>query len=189
MISFIKGSVYTILEDSIVVENNGIGYEVSMSPNHNLKAGDEVFVHTYQHVREDEISLFGFLDTAERQVFLHLITVKGIGPKTANNILAKANAADIASAIANQDINFLKKLPGIGPKSAQQIILDLQKKLVLDTKTVVNSDLSDALAGLKSLGLSASDIKYVESKLSKKVMTTDEYLKAGLQLINKRKGN
>lgn len=188
MISFVKGTVYTLLEDGIIVENNGIGYEISISGTHTLKPGDDILVHTYQHVREDEISLFGFLDTQEREVFLHLITVKGIGPKTANNILAKANANDIANAIANQDINFLKKLPGIGPKSAQQIVLDLQKKLVLETKTVVNNDLQDALAGLKSLGLSANDIKYAEQQLSHKVMTTDEYLKFGLQLINKRKG-
>lgn len=188
MISFIKGLVYTILEDSIIVENNGIGYEVSISSNHILTVGDEILIHTYQHVREDEISLFGFLDTYEREVFLLLITVKGIGPKTANNILAKANAQELATAIANQDITYLKTLPGIGAKSAQQIVLDLQKKLVMETKTVTNSDLDDALAGLKSLGLSANDIKYVESQLKTKVMSTDEYLKHGLQLINKRKG-
>lgn len=188
MISFIKGSIYTILEDSIIVENNGIGYEVSLSKTENLKPGDEILIHTYQHVREDEISLFGFIDTAEREVFLHLITVKGIGPKTANNILAKAKASDIAQAIADQDVNFLKKLPGIGPKSAQQIVLDLQKKLVFDSKPVANSALEDALAGLKSLGLSSNDIKFVEAQLAKKVMSTDEYLKLGLQLINKRKG-
>ncbi len=188
MISFIKGSVYTLLEESIVVENNGIGYEVSMSSHHNLKPGDDILVHTYQHVREDEISLFGFLDTYDRDVFLLLIMVKGIGPKTANNILAKADAREIASAISNQDINYLKKLPGIGPKSAQQIILDLQKKLVVERDIVANTELSDALAGLKSLGMSTQDIKYAESQLSKKVMSTDEYLKLGLQLINKRKG-
>lgn len=187
MISFVRGKVYSILEESIVLENNNIGYEILMSANESLSIGDEVLVHTYQHVREDEISLFGFLDTFDRKVFLLLITVKGIGPKTANNILSKANANDIASAISNQDINYLKKLPGIGPKSAQQIILDLQKKLVLDTKTVVNNDLDDALLGLKSLGMSANDIKYAKEMLSKKVMNTDEYLKAALQLINKRK--
>lgn len=187
MISFVKGSIYTILEDSIIVENNDIGYEILISNSENLTVGEQVLIHTYQHVREDEISLFGFLDTYDRNVFLLLITVKGIGPKTANNILSKANAHDIAQAISNQDINYLKKLPGIGPKSAQQIILDLQKKLVLDTKVSVNTDLDDALIGLKSLGISPSEIKYARSQLEKKVMSTDEYLKAALQLINKRK--
>lgn len=188
MISFIKGILYTKNEDSIVVENNGIGYLIFISEN-NLIVGTEVLVHTYQHVREDEISLFGFIDTFEREVFLHLITVKGIGPKTANNILAKANAKEIAQAISNQDVNFLKTLPGVGPKSAQQIILDLQKKLVVASDAPAsNNDLEDALIGLKSLGMSAADIKYAKDQLRMKVMSTDEYLKAALQLINKRKG-
>lgn len=189
MISFIKGVVYTKTLDSIIVENNGIGYEIIASQTDTYVIGEEVMVHTYQHVREDEISLFGFSDTFERSLFLLLITVKGIGPKTANNILAKSNYADISNAISNSDINFLKKLPGIGPKSAQQIILDLQNKLTpVSIQSAKNTALEDALSGLKSLGMSPSDIKYAESQLKLKVMSTDEYLKLGLQLINKRKG-
>lgn len=188
MISFVKGLIYSKDEEKVIIENNGIGYNIYVSPN-NLNVGDNVLLHTYQHVREDEISLFGFLDTFDREVFLHLITVKGIGPKTANNILAKSNAKDIATAVANSDVNYLKTLPGIGPKSAQQIILDLQKKLVASDEPIAsNNDLEDALSGLASLGLSTNDIKYVKEQLRLKVMSTDEYLKAGLQLINKRKG-
>ncbi len=188
MISFVKGLVYTTTSDSVIIENNGIGYEIMISHPDKLSVGSEVLIHTYQHVREDEISLFGFNDTFERQMFLLLITVKGIGPKTANNILAKSDAIDISNAIANADINFLKKLPGIGPKSAQQIILDLANKLSVDTKVSSNSELDDALSGLKSLGMSPNDIKYAEAQLKGKIMNTDEYLKLGLQLINKRKG-
>lgn len=188
MISFVKGLVYSKDDEKLIIENNGIGYNIYTSPN-NLNVGENVMLHTYQHVREDEITLFGFLDTFDREVFLHLITVKGIGPKTANNILAKSNAKDIAKAVANSDVNYLKTLPGIGPKSAQQIILDLQKKLVSSEDTSVsNNDLDDALAGLASLGVAANDIKFVKEQLRLKLMTTDEYLKAGLQLLNKRKG-
>ncbi|NLC33944.1 MAG: Holliday junction branch migration protein RuvA [Erysipelothrix sp.] len=187
MISFIKGTVYSKSEGQIVVECNNLGYLLYISDN-DLAIGDEVFIHTYQHVREDEISLFGFLETLDRELFLMLITVKGVGPKTANNILAKANAKEISNAISNADINYLKKLPGIGAKSAQQIILDLKQKLVADTPTSSNSALDDALSGLKSLGIAPAELNIVKAQLKNKVMSTDEYLKAGLKLINQRKG-
>ena len=191
MISFIKGSVYTKTSDTIIVENNGIGYEILVNQTDRYDVGSDIMIHTYQHVREDEISLFGFFETYERDLFLLLITVKGIGPKTANNILSKASADEISQAIYNSDVNYLKKLPGIGPKSAQQIILDLQNKLANDdshVKTPQNEALNDAMLALKQLGFSSQELTYASKQLKTKVMTTDEYLKAGLQLINKRKG-
>ena len=90
--------------------------------------------------------------------------------------------------ISKNDLSFLKSLPGIGTKSAQQIILDLANKLTLDTKDPVNSELEDALLGLKNLGYNNGDINYVKKILAKKVMNTNEYLKEALALINKRKG-
>ena len=188
MISFIKGIIYEVGSDYLVVENNQIGYLINMGNTQDYKINDEVTVFVYQHVREDEISLFGFREKADREVFLMLINVKGIGPKTANNILAKASANEIINAIALSDINFLKKLPGIGVKSAQQIILDLKNKLAVEVKEVINQDLEDALLGLKNLGYNSNDINYVKKQLSKKVMSTDEYLRNALSLINKRKG-
>ena len=110
-----------------------------------------------------------------------------IGPKTANNILSKADVNNLIEAIKNSDVNFLKTLPGIGAKSAQQIILDLQNKLSIEEKPVVNSDLSDAIEGLKALGYSSRELVSIEKQLSKKVMDASGYLKAGLALLNKRK--
>lgn len=187
MISFIRGFVVSVGQDYALIENNGIGYHLMMSKTAHLSLDDEITIHTYLHVREAEISLFGFESVKAREIFLQLISVKGIGPKTANNILSKANVSDLVLAIKNSDVNFLKSLPGIGAKSAQQIILDLQNKLSVEEKAVVNSELSDAIEGLLALGYSSRELGSIEKQLSKKVMSASEYLKAGLALLNKRK--
>lgn len=188
MISFIKGLVYQVAEDYVIIENNNIGYHILMSKTGHINVSEKILIHTYQHVREDNLSLFGFESIEARDIFLQLISVKGIGPKTANNILAKAEVSDLVLAIQNKDVNYLKTLPGIGAKSAQQIILDLQNKLVKAEKVVVNKDLEDALEGLKGLGYSVSELNFVKKQLSSKVMNAGEYLKAGLSILNKRKG-
>lgn len=188
MISFVKGYVYDVGIDWVIIDNNGIGYHLLMAKTNNIILNDEVLIHTYQHVREDDITLFGFETIKARDIFLKLISVKGIGPKTANNILAKAEVKDLVLAIESNDVNFLKTLPGIGAKSAQQIILDLKNKLTTETKVVVNQDLDDAIEGLKGLGYSTVELKSVKKQLSSKVMDASGYLKAGLVILNKRKG-
>ncbi len=188
MIAFIKGIVFDVGVDFAIVENNGIGYHLVMSKTNNISLNDEVLIYTYQHVREDDLTLFGFQDIESREMFLKLISVKGVGPKTANNILAKANAKELILAIEGNDVDFLKTLPGIGAKSAKQIILDLQNKLTTETIPILNQDLDDAIEGLKGLGYSAAELKSVKKQLMTKVMTASEYLKAGLNILNKRKG-
>lgn len=188
MIAYVKGFIYDVGLDYVIVDNNGIGYHLVMSKTNGLILNDEVLIHTYQHVREDDITLFGFEDTETRAIFLKLISVKGIGPRTANNILAKTSANDLVMAIETNDVDFLKTLPGIGPKSAKQIILDLQNKLTTESVVVTNAQLDDAIEGLKGLGYSASELKSVKKQLSSKVMDASEYLKAGLMILNKRKG-
>lgn len=188
MISFVKGFVYDVGLDYAIIDNNGIGYHLIMSKTNNINLNDDILIHTYQHVREDNITLFGFESIETREIFLKLISVKGIGPKTANNILAKADAKELVLAIENKDVNFLKSLPGIGAKSAQQIILDLANKLSTEMKPLVNEDLDDAIEGLKGLGYSPSELKSVRKQLSSKVMDAGGYLKAGLNILNKRKG-
>ncbi len=187
MISFIRGFVVSVGEDFALIESGGLGYHLMMSKTAHLNLDDETLIHTYLHVREAEIALFGFESVEAREIFLQLISVKGIGPKTANNILSKANVSDLVLAIKNSDVKFLKTLPGIGAKSAQQIILDLQNKLTTEEKPVVNSELSDAIEGLKALGYSSRELASIEKQLSKKVMKASDYLKAGLALLNKRK--
>ena len=116
MISFVRGFVYDIGSDYVIVDNNGIGYHLMMSKTNKLSLNEEILIHTYQHVREDDITLFGFETIETRDIFLKLISVKGIGPKTANNILAKVEAKELVAAIESKDVNFLKTLPGIGAK-------------------------------------------------------------------------
>ena len=188
MIFYVKGFVFETGLDYVIVDNNGIGYHIVMSKTDGILLNEEVLIYTYQHVREDDITLFGFENTESRDMFLKLISVKGVGPKTANNILSKTNANELVKAIESNDVDFLKTLPGIGAKSAKQIILDLQNKLSTDTIIVTNEQLEDAIEGLKGLGYSSSELKSIKKQLSTKVMDASEYLKAGLIILNKRKG-
>lgn len=190
MYAYIIGIVEEINRDHIVVETNQIGYMIYFADTSKIKLKAMTKIYTYQVVREDDISLFGFLTAEDRSVFLKLIEVKGIGPKTAMNLLSKVTATRFIQAIEQQDVSFLKSLPGIGAKSAQQIVLDLKGKLVFhDNDKVVSLELEDALNALKSLGYKASELKSIETELIKSSATTvDEYVKIGLQLLLKRKG-
>jgi len=190
MIAFIKGIVFAIGSNWVIIENNQIGYRIHYSRCENLKKGEEVTIYTYQYVREDELSLFGFASMEEYDLFIRLIQVKGIGPKTVMNILAKASVEQIITAIETEDVAFIKSLPGIGVKSASQVILDLKGKLINSQDTTnINTELLDAKAALKSLGYKNNEINTIIKELSKqKNLTTDEYLKAALLKLNQRKG-
>ena len=129
MIAFVNGVVRIIRSDRVVLDVHGVGYEVYLANALSQKMGDELFLYTYQHVREDAILLFGFLKEEDYEVFMRLINVKGIGPKTAQTILSVCWEKMI-EAIENDDIKKLKSLPGIGAKTAGQIVLDLKGKFV-----------------------------------------------------------
>jgi len=190
MIAFIKGKIFAISSNSIIIENNGIGYRIAIAGPERLKKDEEVLIYTYQYVREDEISLFGFISLDEYELFIKLISVKGIGPKTTLNILAKATVNDIVNAIELEDLKFIKTLPGVGAKSASQIILDLKGNLVQqETATnIKNQELLDAKEGLKSLGYKVNEINPIIKELSKNPnRTTDEYIKEALSIIMKMK--
>ena len=128
MYSYIKGIIVDMARDHIVVDNQGIGYLIYVSNPYQFTKGKETLVYVYQQVKEDGILLFGFLSKEEKDLFLKLIMVKGIGCKTAICILASGDVNAIIQAIESKNIVYLKKIPGIGPKAAQQIILDLQGK-------------------------------------------------------------
>lgn len=190
MIAFVKGKVFAVNTDSVILDNNGIGYRIKIAKPERLKTTEEVLIYTYQYVREDEISLFGFLSMEEYELFIKLITVKGIGPKTTLNILAKASVNDIVTAIELQDVKFIKSLPGVGAKSASQIILDLKGKLIKqeESSVTVNQDLDDAKEALKSLGYKAAEINPIIKELAKgPLKTSDEYVKEALSVILKMK--
>lgn len=160
MYSYIKGIVKEIELNYIVLENNDIGYMIYVSNPYSYKIDDSKVIYLYQQIREDENTLYGFKSKEERDLFLKLISVKGLGCKMALPILANDNLNDIYSAIDNGDINYLKKFPKIGDKVARQIILDLKGKLQI-TEDVSKKDFTPLTETLKSLGYKPVDIKRI----------------------------
>lgn len=192
MIRFIRGLVYSFTNDHVIIDNNGIGYFIFFSHPEKLILGQEILIYTYQHFREDGTVLYGFLSKEELNLFEKLIGVKGLGPKTAMTILSKFSLDNLISAIENGDVNYLKKMPSVGGKTASQIILDLKGKLVESDNNNEKTDnllLKEAVEGLKSLGYKSFEINRVSGELSKmNLKTVDEYLKEGLKLLVKNKG-
>ncbi len=192
MIAFVRGTVCSITKDTVIVDNHGIGYLVYVSDPTKIALNREVTLYTYQHVREDAILLFGFLSMEEHDVFLQLISVKGVGPKTALTMLGVCPVKEMISAIENNDVAALKKLPGIGAKTAQQIVLDLRGKLVEEEQEDVqpqNSAQRDAVDALKALGYKQSEINSIKREWkSDETKSVDEYIRQALVLLAKRKG-
>lgn len=131
MIAYIKGTLQFLQEETIVVDVGGVGYEIHCANPFVFERymNDEVFVHTYHHVREDLQTLYGFQTEDEKYLFTKLISVSGIGPKSANGILKGVNVNEFVSAVEREDEKFLTQFPGVGKKTARQIILDLKGKL------------------------------------------------------------
>lgn len=183
MIGYLKGEIIIIEKDHLILNVNDVGYQIQSSKTYTYHIGQKIEFFIYTHVKEDQFTLFGFQNLDEKNLFLQLISVKGVGPKTALNILTSIDYQQLIEAISKEDLNLIKKLPGIGPKSASQIILDLQGKLVVSTK--VNQELSDALEALSLLGYKSSDLKKIESELSNQDLSSEEYVKLGLSLLLK----
>jgi Holliday junction DNA helicase RuvA len=131
MISRLRGELAGRTPDGFVLDVHGVGYLVAATPGavRAAERGGEVTVETYLHVREDALQLYGFADAAERQLFLHLLTVAGIGPKVALAIVSGSPAADLRRAIALQDAARFQAIPGVGKKTAERIVLELKEKL------------------------------------------------------------
>lgn len=196
MISFVKGILSEVFEDIIVIENNGVGFEIRVPLsviNYLPNTGEEIKVYTYMHVREDEMSLFGFLSRDDMNVFKQLITVSGIGPKGALAILSTISADDLRYAVISDDAKSISAAPGIGIKTAQKLIIELKGKL--GDMTFKNNDIpdflkqsdmsdarSEAIAALVSLGYSnAEAVSAVKLAEYKEGMDAEDILKASLK--------
>ena len=192
MIAFVKGTVYSFGIDHVIIETvSGIGYKVYYNHSQPLTLGQNILLFTYQQIREDAHVLFGFVRKEELELFEKLISVKGLGPKTALGILTAASYSQVVNAIEQGEVAFLKKMPGIGAKTASQIILDLKGKLVSteESKPVVNSKIMDAMEALKALGYKNTEIQAISKQMQEQDLATAEaYVKLGLQLLLKRKG-
>lgn len=183
MYDYIKGQIAKTESTYIVLENNGIGYKIYTPNPYIFKENEEIKVYTYQYVREDEISLYGFKNIEEKEMFLKLIDVKGLGCKMALPMLGTGSVNGLVDAIERENILYLKKFPKIGDKVARQIILDLKGKLVMNKEEVkTNEELEEALKGL---GYKTTDI----NKVIKEVDNTKpigEQIKDALKLLLKK---
>lgn len=160
MYNYIKGNIDSYGSNYIVVENNGIGYMVYVANPYAYQEEKEYKVYIYSHIREEEYTLYGFKTESERDLFLRLINVKGVGPKLALPILASSTDA-IYDAIERENILYLTKFPKVGEKVARQIILDLKGKLVRNDDLFTNDGLDELCAVLESLGYKKADVKKI----------------------------
>ena len=185
MYSYIVGKVTFIFKDHIVLENNGIGYMIYVPNPYSFKPGQDMTIYLYQQVKEDGQLLFGFKTTDEKELFLKLISVKGIGPKTAIGALASLEVNQIVNAIEAGNINFLKKIPGIGPKAAGQIVLDLKGKVFVKEEPSLNPDFDEAIEVLVALGYRESEVQKVMKKIQNESLDTNGFVKKALSLLVK----
>ena len=134
MISFIRGIAAEIAENAVILENQGIGFEIYMTGSSlsQLHVGEEYKIHTYFHVREDAMQLYGFLTKDDLQIYKLLLGVNGVGPKGAIGILSGITADELRFAVLSEDVKTISKAPGIGKKTAQKLILELKDKLKLE---------------------------------------------------------
>ena len=183
MYEYIKGKVINQDSNYIVVDNNGTGYLVYVPNPYSFELDKEYIVYVYQYVREDEMSLYGFKTKEEKNLFLKLINVKGLGCKMALPMLATGSIDGIMDAIERENILYLKKFPKIGDKVARQIILDLKGKLNM-TVTSKNKELDELVEVLKGLGYKQADINKILPLINDNLNIEDQ-IKEALKLMLK----
>lgn len=182
MFDYIKGLVTDIKSNSIVIENNNIGFIVYTASPYSFTKGEELCVYTYTYIREEIFDLYGFKTVDERNLFIKLISVKGIGPKGALAILANGDIDGLQSAIESGDTKYLQKFPGIGPKASGQIVLDLKGKL--GVISVVDPKVNDVKEALKSLGYSNQELKKLDKFiLENKSLPIEQLIKQCLKKL------
>lgn len=182
MYNYFKGKIIEVNSNNIVVDVNNIGYELIVPNPFTYQEGNDDIIYTYLHVREDIMCLYGFKTSNEKEFFMKLLSVKGIGPKSALAILASGNVSDISNAIESGDDARLTKFPGIGPKAAKQIVLDLKGKLVISDEVVSNDKYEDVIEALLALGYKRKEIEKHVSKLESG-LSESEAIKAVLQQL------
>ena len=198
MYAYIKGTLSQLFPTHVVVETCGIGYEIQTPNSYRFQKylEKEVQIYTSLIVREDAQLLYGFINEEEKEMFLSLIKVTGIGPKSALAILASSTPHEVKLAIENENDAYLTQFPGIGKKTARQIVLDLKGKVTITEEnsddllqTQVNGNeqnqiISEALLALQALGYSKRELTKVEKSLNKhNVNSVDEAVKIGLQTL------
>lgn len=186
MYFYLEGIITLHQKDSIVVDCHGVGYQVFVSHPEDYELGRIEKVYTAFYVREDEQFLVGFKTFEEKLLFNKLVSVKGVGPKTAISALGGTTPDALIDAIDRSDMLFLKRLPSIGPKAANQIILDLRGKLAYSNKSNTgDKNMDEAMEGLKSFGFKDGEIAQAFSKIAERDLTTEEYIRKALNLLRR----
>ena len=183
MFGYIIGSVKYLTSNYIVLDNHGIGYIIFVANPYSYEEGKEYTVYTYNFINETENSLYGFKTLDEKELFLKLINVKGLGPKTAMPMLASGSVAGIADAIERENILYLKKFPKVGDKLARQMILDLKGKLS-DIEVSSDNNTDELVEVLENLGYKSIDIKRVLPKVDRD-LSIENQIKEALKLMLK----
>lgn len=184
MYSYFKGSIKEIEGDHIVIEVNNVGYKIFVSNPYSYNLDESTKVYLYNHIREDEYSLYGFKSVEERDIFLRLINVKGMGPKTALGLLATGSVNGLIDAINKENILYLKKFPKVGEKLARQIVLDLKGKMESKDSLYENDEVEELISVLENLGYSKNDIKRILPSIDKS-NTLEVQVKEALKLMLK----
>lgn len=187
MIGYLKGYVVSKTKDSVILDVHDVGYEVFLSGFAAEKVDGDAsfFIHT--HVREQEISLYGFLTKEELNMFELLIGISGIGPKAALNILSIADVPTISTAIAHKDTSILTKVSGIGKKTAEKVILELSGKVIAPVDAAIGNAMthSDAIDALRSLGYSVSEARNALGNVPKDIKDVGECVRLALKYLGK----
>lgn len=199
MIAFVSGILEMKLNGYIVIDVGGVGYKVFMSEiaiESLGNLGDKVKVYTHQHVREDDISLYGFRTMEELNMFELLISVSGVGAKSALSILANVEPSSFALEVITNDTSKLVKIPGVGAKTAARIVLELKDKLknqnmvaekesTVKKATVNEEELGEAISALQVLGYNKKDIEKVFEKIDLSNLTLEDMIKQGLKYLSR----
>ncbi|HLQ71558.1 MAG TPA: Holliday junction branch migration protein RuvA [Bacillota bacterium] len=199
MIAYIKGQLVSINDDGVIVDVGGVGYEIICANPFIFERfiNQDVKIHTFHHIREDAEILYGFKNQDAKFLFMRLISVSGIGPKSALTIQGNVDINDFVGAVEREDATYLTQFPGVGKKTARQIILDLKGKLntfltVSGSNTVQNINettdnhvMTEAQEALKALGYTEREIKSVFPQLQKQNASIDEVIKKALALLMK----
>ncbi len=190
MIGYLRGKIFQINKDRLILDVSGVGYEVFCSTRTLSTCNDEdqLELFVYTHVREDQLKLFGFETILEKEMFEAIISVSGVGPKIGLLILSAGKVDEIKRAISMADVNFFTKIKGLGKKGAQKIIIELKNKLgnikdldLNNENEVIDSEIMEALI---SFGFRRSDILPVLAKIDQS-LATEEQLKIALRMLGK----
>ena len=184
MYNYIIGTITEVTAGGIVVENNGIGYDIFVSNPYVFEEGKETKVYLYHQITENGQALFGFKNKEEKELFLRLINVKGLGPKIALPMFATGSVEGIIDAIDRENVLYLTKFPKVGEKLARQIILDLKGKLAKSGDASVSGDTNELVEVLENLGYKKPEIKKVLPNIDY-TKSLEEQIKDALRLMLK----